>query len=176
MPRPALPAFTLACLAALLPAGAAADCTVVFGQGRQVAADDSAGARQWDGVNLSFNSRVAQALGERGEAVVPLVAPVAATDVGATVRAMLARARAEGCSRVVETTLFADVEADMLVARLREYPLEDDGSGALRIGAPRLTVERQFDLSPATLKRVRPAQLGARMAAELLEQRAAATK
>lgn len=153
---------------------AAAGCTLVFGQGRGVAADDTAAALRWDGVNLAFNQRAAQALGERGETVVPLVARAADDDVAATVRAVISRAEAEGCSRLVETTLFADERAGTLVARLREYPLARDAAGVLRIQAPRLTVERQFDLTPTTLQRVRPAVLGATMAAELAEQRAAA--
>ncbi|MCK7498983.1 MAG: hypothetical protein MZW92_57045 [Comamonadaceae bacterium] len=135
-------------LAAALPPAARAGCSVVFGQGRLVAADDVEAARQWDGVNLAFNGRVAGALAERGESVVPLVARVGA-DVGASVSAVLERARAEGCERIVETTLFADDAAQALVARLREYPLERDAAGGWRIGAPRFVVERQFDLGRA---------------------------
>lgn len=159
-------------LAAALPPAARAGCSVVFGQGRLVAADDAEAARQWDGVNLAFNGRVAAALAERGESVVALVARVGA-DVGASVAAVLERARAEGCERIVETTLFADDEAQALVARLREYPLQRDAAGGWRIGAPRFVVERQFDLGPRTLDRVRPGALGERMAGELAAQRAA---
>lgn len=153
---------------------AAGDCTLLFGQGRGVATDAAEQQQRWDGVNLAFNQRVAEVLGERGEAVVPLVARTADDDVPATVRAVLSRAAAEGCTRIVETTVFTDADAQLLVARLREYPLAHDAGGALRIQPPRLTVERQFDLTPTTLDRVRPAQLGATMAAELAEQRAAA--
>lgn len=167
--RPLL--LVLACAAA--PCAAADDCTLVFGQGRGVAPGDADAARQWDGVNLAFNQRVAQALGERGEAVLPLVAR--ATDEPASaVMAVLERAAAANCGRILETTVFADPAAGTLVARLREYPLVPDAAGALRIGAPRLTVERQFELAPSTLERVRPAALGAVMAAELSERRAAA--
>ncbi|WP_232504948.1 hypothetical protein [Rubrivivax gelatinosus] len=165
---------SLLVLALACGGAAAGDCTLVFGQGRGVAAADAAEVERWDGVNFAFNRRVAEVLGERGEAVVPLVARAADDDVPATVRAVLSRAAADGCARIVETTLFADAEAGVLVARLREYPLAHDAAGALRIQPPRLTVERQFDLSPTTLDRVRPAVLGATMAAELAEQRAAA--
>ncbi|EGJ12327.1 MULTISPECIES: hypothetical protein [Rubrivivax] len=170
--RPLLPLLVLACTAAL-PRPAAADCTLVFGQGRHVDAADTEAARQWDGINLAFNQRVAQVLGERGETALPLVARVAADDPATTVRAVIARAEDAGCVRIVETTVFADTEAGALVARLREYPLLQAADGRPRIGAPRHTVERQFDLSGATLERVRPAALGAQMAAELVEQRAA---
>ena len=165
--RPLLPLLVLACSAAL-PRPAAADCTLVFGQGRHVDAADTEAARQWDGINLAFNQRVAQVLGERGETALPLVARVAADDPATTVRAVIARAEDAGCVRIVETTVFADTEAGALVARLREYPLLAADGGAPRIGAPRRVVEHRFELQPRTLDRVRPAALGERMAGELL--------
>jgi len=173
---PVIRVLVLLCVLTAAPsaAPAAGDCTLVFGQGRGVDAGDVDAAQRWDGVNLAFNQRAAQALGERGEAVVPLVARAADDDLAATVHAVLSRAEAEGCSRIVETTVFADERAGTLVARLREYPLARDTAGVLRIQPPRLSVERQFDLTPTTLERVRPATLGAAMAAELAERRAAA--
>lgn len=159
--RPAL----LALATAFAPA-VRADCSVVFGQGRLVAADDAGAARMWDGVNRAFNGGVARALAERGVAVVPLVARVGA-DAGASVAAVLARAEAEGCGRIVETALFADDDAQALVARVREYPLLAVDADRRRIGPPQRVVEHQFDLEARTLDRVRPALLGERMAAEL---------
>jgi len=151
-------------------------CTIVLGQGRNVAEADGEANKLWDNVNLAFNSEVAAQLKQAGVNVVALVLRVTATDLQGNVQKLLARAAADHCVGIVETTVFADYAAATLVARIRDYPLVADTAGGggngplLRIGAPRYVVERNFQLTRSTLDRVRPAALGAEMAKELIEQ------
>ena len=144
------------------------DCVLVLGQGRN--AGDAATDSLWDGINVSFNAQVAATLAAAGEHVVPLVAHVAAGNVAANLRVALQRAAAAGCRRLVETTVYADGDSHALVARLRGYPLIDEatdgGALSLRVGASNYDNQRQFELDRSTLDRVRPAVLGAEMAAE----------
>jgi len=153
---------------------AAPPCTIVLGQGRNVAAGDADANGLWDSVNLAFNTEVATRLKGAGVNVVALVLRVTATDLQSNVHKLLARAAADHCTGIVETTIFADYAAGTLVARIRDYPLVDDAAGggepSLRIGAPRYVVERNFELTRSTLDRVRPAALGAEMANELIER------
>lgn len=164
-----------ACLFLCAVAAPAGACTIVFGQGRNASADDEAADASWDNVNLAFNAQVAARLGEAGQVTIPLVLRVAATDLAANVDKLLARAAAEGCTRIVETTVFADYEARTLVARLREHPLVPDPAAkpeapGLRIAPPSFVVERQFTLTRSTLDRVRPGPLADEMTAELLRR------
>ena len=155
------------------------DCVIVFGQGRNFAAGDAAANRLWDEVNLSFNTHVAARLEAAGMRALPMVAHVSATDLDATAQHVLARAAAEGCQGVVETSLFADYANRALVARVRSLPVQAGGSAAdgtplLRIGSARYASERNFDLTQSALDRVKPGVLAAEMAAELIEQTRAA--
>ncbi|MDE2394106.1 MAG: hypothetical protein KGL43_16045 [Burkholderiales bacterium] len=161
------------------PASAAAGCTIVFGQGRNRAAAGDPANRFWDDVNIDFNAEVAGRLKAGGVDVIALALRVAATDLRANVRRLLERADAEGCTTLVETTIFADAAAGQLVARLRSYPiLVDPGRAAaapiLRIGAPSFVDERSFEWTRTTLDRVKPAVLARSLAGELLARRAAA--
>jgi hypothetical protein len=120
-------------------------------------------------VNLSFNAHVAARLDAAGRRVVPLVAKVTAADPAAVAQQVLSRAATEGCTRIVETSLFADYANRTLVARLREHPVESvEGSSTLRIGAPLYVSARHFELNQSTLDRVKPGVLAEEMTAELL--------
>jgi hypothetical protein len=146
-----------------------AGCLVVFGQGRNAAADDAEANTLWDDVNIAFNAEVAARLQAAGERVVALVLRVGATDVKGNVDKLLARAAAERCRGIVETTMFADYAARTLVARIRHHLLVAEESG-LRVAPPRYVVERNFELTRTTLDRVRPVALAQEMANELVER------
>ncbi len=145
---------------------AAAACTIVYGQGRNASDDERANAL-WDDANVIFNNRIAARLAAGGgPAVIPLVLRVTATDVQGNLAKLLSRAREEDCTRIVETSMFADYEAQAFVARIRVHPIVRDGE-ALRIGAPQFVSERNFQLTRSTLERVKPALLADEMAAEI---------
>ena len=144
-------------------------CLVVFGQGRNAAADDADANKLWDDVNIAFNAEVATRLQAAGERVVALVLRVSATDVKGNIDKLLARAASEHCRGIVETTMFADYAGRTLVARIRHHPLLAE-AGGLRIGPPRYVVERNFELTRNTLDRVRPGALAQDMASELVER------
>ena len=152
-----------------LSAGAAqADgCTLVFGQGRNATL---LGGPNWDELNSRFNGAVAGALEADGRHALPTTASSQQIDPQATGRKLLEQADRAGCRTLVETTVFT--EAEMLVLRLRVYPLlpqlGDGGAVAgLRIGAPLFVTQR--DLPPAALLRLKPDELAAQMAAEYLQ-------
>lgn len=169
IPRLAL-VLALAGGAAQAADGAPPGCLIVFGQGRNAAADDAAANRLWDDVNLAFNAEVALRLQNAGETVTALLLRVTAGDVAGNAERLLGRAAAARCRGIVETTVFADFAAQTMVARLRHHPLLAEPDGTLRIGAPRYAVERHFQLTRGTLARMRPAELAQEMAAELLER------
>lgn len=173
--QPVMKQLAAVALGLCLAAAQATACTLVFGQGRNASAGDEAADATWDNVNLAFNTQVAVRLTAARQAVIPIVLRVTATDLAGNVDKLLARAVLERCTRIVETTVFADYEARVLVARLREHPIvrepgHTDARPALRIGPPSYVVERQFDLTRGTLDRVRPGALADEMTAELLRR------
>jgi len=156
--------------------GARAACTLVFGQGRNTG---SSGANLWDSVNEMFSAQVAATIEAHGRRVIPLMASASSVNPAATGEMLLRKATESGCTTIVETTMFADPAAAALVVRLRVYPvlLEADAQTGLtgaRIGPPLYANQRDFELSQATLDRVKPAVLGAQMAAEYLDRDGAA--
>jgi hypothetical protein len=153
---------------ALAFGAAQADCTLVFGQGRNAAL---LGGPNWDELNTRFNTAVAGALEAQGQRVHATTASSQQIDPQAAGRALLEQADKLGCRTLVETAVFA--EPDTLVLRLRAYPLLPqigDGGAVigLRIGAPLFVTQR--DVPPAALLRLKPELLAAQMAAEYLQR------
>lgn len=163
--------WVLAVAAGLPCSAAAAPCALVFGHGRNASSTNAAANELWNGVNLQFNAQVAASLQAAGQAAPPLVLSVTATDQAANARALLFEAARQGCNRVVETTVFADAAGQILVARLRVFPLLAQGTATLRIGEPVYTSQRDFEFTDTTLERIRPAVLGDEMVREYLAQR-----
>ena len=166
--RRELIAGVLALSLGLSTGAAQADCTLVFGQGRNAT---RLGGPNWDELNTRFNTAVATTLEADDRRVHPTTSSSQQIDPQAAGRALLAQADKLGCRTLVETAVFT--EADTLVLRLRVYPLlpqlGDGGAVAgLRIGAPLFVTQR--DLAPAALLRLRPEQLAAQMAAEYLQR------
>lgn len=161
-------------LAGAARAQGAAPCTVVYGHGRNHDASQPQQNRFWDGLNAEFHAAVLRAWQAPERPVRPLLLPVAATDLGRNLAQLMALASERGCSRVLETALFADYESGSLVARLRLYPLHGSlgplaAPGRLSVGAPLLTQQREFELTPRSLERLRPEALGAELAAQALQ-------
>ena len=172
-------ALGAAMLAVALAGGAARaaepPCLLVFGHGRNHEAELPEQNRQWDLLNAAFNAAVRAPLEQAGRRTVALVLPVAATDLARNLELLLAEAVAHGCSQVLETTLFADFAAQTLVARLRLYPLLGSlGPRAAQVlptvGQPIFTNQREFDLQPRVLERLRPQALGEEMARQTQQQ------
>lgn len=152
---------------ALLAGAAQADCTLVFGQGRNATL---LGGPNWDEINTRFNTAVADALADQGRQVHPTTASSQQIAPQAAGHALLVQADKLGCRTLVETAVFA--EADTLVLRLRAYPLlpqlGDAGSVVgLRIGTPSFVTQRE--VPAAALLRIRPELLAAQMAAEYVQ-------
>ncbi|UXH78726.1 hypothetical protein [Roseateles amylovorans] len=149
----------------LLSATPSQACVLVFGQGRNYEPQWAERNRHWDEVNRSFNLAVREPLTEAGLPVVNLVLPVEATDVPANLRGLVAAVQRHGCTRVLETTMFADPVAGLLIARLRLYPviglLGPQVAGAQpRIGPVSYTEQRDFALEARVMERAEPGRLG----------------
>jgi hypothetical protein len=151
------------------PQPAAKPCTLVFGHGRNPSDDDPAANAQWDDVNRALASQVALEIAERDIRTVLVLAPVTLTDVGVIVRNLVDNATREGCDRIVETTLFAQ-DAELLVVRLREYPVRG-GSGTAVIGEPRYNHRQEYPNTARNRDRLVPARLGRTFAEDYLRQR-----
>lgn len=144
-------------------------CTVVFGHGRNVTADDDAANASWDSINKAFASVVTSQLSSHGTRVVPVLLPVTVSDLAAIVDALLERADHDGCTRIVEATLFADDEADVLVARLRGYPVLREGRSS-RIGSADYSHQQEYPNTQRNRDRLVPAVLGREFALAYLKR------
>ncbi|MBI5256859.1 MAG: hypothetical protein HY855_10200 [Burkholderiales bacterium] len=175
MPR--LPAFLLLCCALVaMPCMAQEDtgpCTLVVGHGRNLDLQDHEANTAWNQLNNGFNAQVAGQLQNAGERVVRLPLPVEARDLPSNVRSILDRAQAAGCDRVLETTIFADDQAQLLVVRLRAHPLLTvrnlAGTGSmLLIGDPVYTNQRDLRLVLRSFDSLAPPDLAREMVADYL--------
>ena len=152
---------------------AAGPCTLVFGHGRHPTDDDTAN-RSWDEANRAMASQVATDLAAGGRRIVRLLLPVTVTDVPAIVEGVLQRALQQGCGRIVESNLFVDDDADLIVARLRAYAVEPAVAGRpARIGATLYNHQQQYPHTQRHLERLVPATLGRELAADYLQRQGA---
>ncbi|MBB3295610.1 hypothetical protein FHT39_004290 [Mitsuaria sp. BK045] len=148
-----------------------APCVLLFGQGRNFDPEQPAANRRWDEANGAFNLAVREPLAAAGLPVINLVLPVSATDLPRNLQGLLAEVQRRGCTRVLETALFADVAQGLLIARLRVYPvlglLGPQAAGSQpRIGAVAYTQQKEFTLDARVMDRVNPSRLGRVMGAE----------
>lgn len=148
-------------------------CVLLFGQGRNFDPDQPAANRRWDEVNGAFNLAAREPLMAAGLPVVNVVLPVAATDVPRNLQGLVAEVQRRGCTRVLETAVFADAQQGLLVARLRVYPvlglLGPQAAGSQpRIGAVAYTQQKEYALDARVMDRVDPSRLGRVMAEEAL--------
>lgn len=148
-------------------------CVMVFGQGRNFDPSSPSRNRHWDEVNGAYNLATREVLVAGGVPVVTMVLPVAATDVPANVQQLLSEVKRQGCTRVLETAFFADPAANLLIVRVRIYPVlgmvgPQAAETQPRIGPVSFTQQREFGLDARTVARVDPARLGRMMGAEAL--------
>lgn len=150
-------------------------CVIVFGHGRnfEPGQDEQNGA--WDRLNLRFNQEVVKTMELAGQRSVALVLKSSATDLPRNLGLLLAEAAENGCTQVLETSLFGDERTQTLKARLRLYPVLGVkgprlANADLRIGDPLYTHERDFEFTRRVLERLNPATLGQTMAQESIVQ------
>ncbi|PIM52844.1 hypothetical protein CS062_12630 [Roseateles chitinivorans] len=150
-----------------------APCVLLFGQGRNFDPEQPAANRRWDEANSAFNLAVREPLAAAGLPVINLVLPVSAIDLPRNLQGLLAEVQRRGCTRVLETALFADVAQGVLIARLRVYPvlglLGPQAAGSQpRIGAVAYTQQKEFTLDARVMDRVNPSRLGRVMGEEAM--------
>ena len=150
-----------------------APCVLLFGQGRNFDAGQPAANRRWDEANSAFNLAAREPLVAAGLPVINMVLPVSATDVPRNLQGLLAEVQRRGCTRVLETAVFADSAQGLLIARLRVYPvfgmLGPQAAGSQpRIGGVAYTQQKEYALDARVMDRVNPSLLGRVMAEEAL--------
>jgi hypothetical protein len=146
-------------------------CVIVFGHGRNFEPGQDDQNEVWDRLNQRFNQQVLRSLELAGRRGVPLVLKSSATDLQRNMGLLLAQAKANNCSQVLETTLFGDQQTLTLKARLRLYPVLGAkgprvANADLSIGEPLYSNERDFEFTRRVLERLNPATLGQAMAQE----------
>ncbi len=164
---------TAASAAASAPAPTGAPCVLIFGQGRNFDPEQPAANRRWDEINGAFNLAAREPLVAAGVPVVNVVLPVSATDLPRNLQGLLAEVQRRGCTRVLETAVFADTAQGLLIARLRVYPVlgllgPQMTGNQPRIGAIAYTQQKEFALDARVMDRVNPSRLGRGMAEEAL--------
>ncbi|OWQ86321.1 hypothetical protein CDN99_21040 [Roseateles aquatilis] len=147
---------------------------MLFGQGRNFDPDQPTRNRRWDEANGAFSLAVRESLAAAGVPVVSVVLPVAATDVPGNLQRLVAEVKRRGCTRVLETAVFADEAAGLLIARVRLYPVlgllgPKMADSQPRIGPVGYTQQREFTLDSRALERADPRQLGRSMGEEALQ-------
>lgn len=155
-----------------LDASAPPSCVLVFGHGRNLSDGQDGVNALWNELNQAFNQRVADVLQTLHPRVISMVRPVQSRDLSVNVRQLLARAAAEGCDRVVETTVFGEADTEHLVLRLRLHALVRPPGppridAELRIGPPLSTVQRELPLIERSVARVMSGELARLLAAEI---------
>ncbi|OWQ46528.1 hypothetical protein CDL60_13745 [Roseateles noduli] len=150
-----------------------APCVLLFGQGRNFDPDQPGANRRWDEANSAFNLAAREPLVAAGLPVINVVLPVSATDVPRNLQGLLAEVQRRGCTRVLETALFADAAQGLVIARLRVYPvlgmLGPQAAGSQpRIGTVAYTQQQEYALDARVMDRVNPSRLGRVMAEEAL--------
>lgn len=157
-------AVALLCAAQGAADAAKGPCTLIVGQGRHpsgVATEDEG----WDRINATLAAQVGTELASRKERTLLLTLPVSFDDVPRIVATVIENARRENCDRIVETSLFLVPDDDLIVARLRAYPLRQ---GAEVIGDPVHLSQREYPNSQRNRDRLQPAALGRDLAADYL--------
>lgn len=147
-------------------------CVLVFGHGRNLSDGQDDVNALWNELNQSFNQRVAEVLQSVHPRVISMVRPVQSRDLSVNVRQLLSRAAAEGCDRVVETTVFGEADTEHLVLRLRLHALVRPAGppridAELRVGPPLSTVQRELPLIERSVARVMSGELARLLAGEI---------
>ena len=155
------------------PPVAGAPCVLLFGQGRNFDPEQPAANRRWDEANSAFNLAAREPLVAAGLPVINVVLPVAATDLPRNLQGLLGEVQRRGCTRVLETAMFADTAQGLLIARLRVYPvlglLGPQAAGSQpRIGPIAYTQQKEYTLDARVMDRANPSRLGRVMAEEAL--------
>lgn len=175
LPAPLRRALLVAAGGALVPMRSraqAAACTLVLGHGRFPSPDSAAQNASWDEINRAFATQVAADLAAAGVRTLRMLVPVNFEDVPAIVAALLDNAGREGCDRIVETSMFADDGEQVIVARLRAYPVHTGAQGR-RIGEVLHTAQQEFPNTQRNRDRLQPATLARSLAQDYLERLAA---
>ena len=148
-------------LAAMCPlAGFAADCAVVFGQGRPPPSADSLVNDHWNRLNFSFHDAFQELLAEGGLKVVPVFLSVQSADLAANAERVRKAAEEAGCSKLLSTRVFSD---DAKPTPELVFAV----SASAQYGKAQYSKEYRFPATPTALAKVVPSRLAAQAARDL---------
>jgi len=143
----------------------AADCTIVFGQGRAPASADSQVNDRWNRLNFSFHDALQDQLSEGGLKVVPVF--LAVQSAGAAVEAEKLRRAAldAGCSKLLSSTVFSDTSkaVEELVFVVSAAPIRK----GRRVEPAAYKKEYRFPATSASFRQVVPSRIAAQAVRDL---------
>ena len=147
----------------------AADCAVVFGQGRPPPSADSLVNDHWNRLNFSFHDAFQELLAEGGLKVVPVFLSVKSADLAANAERVRKAAEDAGCSKLVTTKVFSDdaKATPELVFAVSASAVGKSGAAPAGAGAAQYSKEYRFPATPAALAKVVPSRLAAQAARDL---------
>jgi hypothetical protein len=164
--------FLKSCLAVALScplAGFAADCAVVFGQGRPPPSADSLVNDHWNRLNFSFHDAFQELLAEGGLKVVPVFLSVQSADLAANAERVRMAAEEAGCSKLLSTRVFSDdaKPTPELVFAVSASAMGKQAAVPARAGSAQYSKEYRFPATPTALAKVVPSRLAAQAARDL---------
>jgi hypothetical protein len=151
-------------LALLCPIAArAADCVVLFGQGRVPPSADTLVNDRWNRLNFSFHDAFQDLLAEQGLKVVPVFLAVQQADAAANAERLRKAAEEAGCSRLLSLRVFSDEgrAAQDLVFAVSAAPIRKNGSPGASLAAVEYAKEYRYPATPESLARVVPSRIAA---------------
>ena len=157
-------------LALLWPIAArAADCAILFGQGRVAPSADTLVNDHWNRLNFSFHDAFQYLLAEEGLKVVPVFLTVQQVDAAANTESLRKAAAEGGCSRLLSLRVFSDEgrAAQDLVFAVSAAPIRKSGSEGPTLAAVEYTKEYRYPATPESLARVVPSRIAAQAMRDL---------
>jgi hypothetical protein len=147
----------------------AADCAILFGQGRLPPSTDTLVNDHWNRLNFSFHDAFQYLLSEEGLKVVPVFLTVQSVDAAANAERLRKAAEEGGCSRLLSLRVFSDEgrAAQDLVFAVTAAPIRKNGSEGATPAAVEYTKEYRYPATPESLARVVPSRIAAQAMRDL---------
>jgi hypothetical protein len=147
----------------------AADCAILFGQGRLPPSTDTLVNDHWNRLNFSFHDAFQYLLTEEGLKVVPVFLTVQSVDAAANAERLRKAAEEGGCSRLLSLRVFSDEgrAAQDLVFAVSAAPIRKSGGDGATLAAAEYTKEYRYPATPESLARVVPSRIAAQAMRDL---------
>jgi hypothetical protein len=155
--------------ALVLPlSAAAADCAVVFGQGRSPPSADTQINDRWNRLNFSFHDAFQEQLSDGGLKVVPVFLTVQSADAASNTEQVRRAAADAGCSKLLSISVYSEnaTSIEELVFAVSATPIRE----GKRVEPAQYKKEYRFPATSASFQQVVPSRLAAQAVRELPDQ------